>query len=122
MIGVCLGHQLLAHCQGGRIDCATQPLHGLASKITHDGSWPFEGIPRSFEAARYHSLVVVDEGSAYQACARDDDGTTMSILREQANIFQLGVQFHPESFLTPCGDRLMKNVCRRAGLLEPQGI
>ena len=117
MLGVCLGHQLLAHSLGGKISRSLNPLHGLASCIEHNRSWPFKGISRKFYAARYHSLAVVPETDCFVTCAWLKNGEPMAILREEDEIFQLGVQFHPESFLTLEGDLLIKNVCTRAGII-----
>jgi anthranilate synthase/aminodeoxychorismate synthase-like glutamine amidotransferase len=109
LLGVCLGHQAIGLAFGGRVVRARRPLHGRASAVTHDGQGVFRGLPSPFVAARYHSLCV-----STRRLPRDlvptawaDDGTLMGLRHRAAPIE--GVQFHPESFLTPLGDRLLAN-------------
>jgi anthranilate synthase/aminodeoxychorismate synthase-like glutamine amidotransferase len=109
MLGVCLGHQGIAHVLGGRIVRAPEVMHGKTSCISHDESRLFEGLPQNFVAMRYHSLVV-DEGhlpSCLHVTARTDDGTIMAFAHTSAALF--GVQFHPESIGTPHGRQLLHN-------------
>lgn len=108
LLGVCLGHQALAHAFGARVGRAAHPLHGRASAVRHDGQGLFRGLPQAFPAGRYHSLAV-DPGSLpadLRVTAVSDDGTVMG-LRHQGGAE--GIQFHPESILTPCGKRLLAN-------------
>jgi anthranilate synthase component 2 len=114
LLGVCLGHQALGAFCGGRVDRAA-PRHGRSSRVTHDGSALFAGIPNPFEAARYHSLVVREEGLPRELAvtARSDDGLVMALAHREAPLF--GVQFHPESVLTPEGERLLANFVALAG-------
>jgi para-aminobenzoate synthetase len=109
VLGVCLGHQGLAHIYGARIDRARVPFHGRQSDIHHDGSEMFAGLPPVFQAVRYHSLVVnpssVPEG--LQVTARTDCGLVMG-LRHRSQP-KWGVQFHPESILTVDGMQIIKN-------------
>ncbi len=107
VLGVCLGHQLIVHAHGGRIVRAKTIMHGKTSLIHHDGDDLFSGLPRPFEAMRYHSLVA--DPSALPAtlsvtawCA---DGTIMAVRDRERPLF--GVQFHPESIGTPTGFLLM---------------
>jgi anthranilate synthase/aminodeoxychorismate synthase-like glutamine amidotransferase len=108
LLGVCLGHQALGALCGGRVERAA-PRHGRSSRVTHDGSALFAGLPNPFEAARYHSLVVRSEGLPRELAvtARTDDGLVMALSHRDAPVY--GVQFHPESVLTPDGERLLGN-------------
>ncbi len=109
VLGVCLGHQLIASHYGGKIIRDAKPVHGKTSQIFHDSSALFRGIPNPFEATRYHSLLV--EPSSLPAClkatARTSDGKVMALQHESFPLF--GVQFHPESIGTPLGKKLLKN-------------
>jgi anthranilate synthase/aminodeoxychorismate synthase-like glutamine amidotransferase len=109
ILGVCLGHQGIAHVSGGRIVRAPQVMHGRASAIQHDASGLFSGLPQAFLAMRYHSLVVDPEHlpSALRITALASDGTIMAIEHRSAPLY--GVQFHPESIGTPLGPRLLDN-------------
>jgi anthranilate synthase/aminodeoxychorismate synthase-like glutamine amidotransferase len=108
LLGVCLGHQAIGALCGARVDRAN-PRHGKSSPVRHDGTGLFRGLPNPFEAARYHSLVVREEGlpSALAVTARSDDGLVMGLSHREAPVF--GVQFHPESVLTPEGEKLLAN-------------
>ncbi len=116
LLGVCLGHQALATAFGARVVRAPQPVHGKASPILHDGSELFSGLPSPFEAGRYHSLVVERAGLPDQltVTAETADGLVMALAHRSLPRF--GVQFHPESILTPDGPRLMANFLARAGV------
>jgi para-aminobenzoate synthetase component 2 len=116
LLGVCLGHQVIAAAVGGRIIRASQPMHGRTSAVHHDGVNLFSGIPSPMTACRYHSLVVDAESlpGSLTAIARDDAGTIMAIADEAHAMF--GVQFHPESILTRHGFRLLANFLERAGI------
>ena len=108
ILGVCLGHQALGEAFGGRV-VRNAPVHGKTSQIHHDGRPPFESLPDPFEATRYHSLVV-DAASLpeeLEASAWTDDGVVMGLRHRRMPAF--GVQFHPESILTPDGRQLLRN-------------
>jgi anthranilate synthase/aminodeoxychorismate synthase-like glutamine amidotransferase len=109
LLGVCLGHQAIGQAFGGRVVRAPRPMHGKVSAIDHDGTGIFSGLPSPFAAGRYHSLCL-DPG-ALPACLRvtaraADDGVIMAI--EHRSQPTAGVQFHPESILTPGGPRLLR--------------
>ncbi|HYB54494.1 MAG TPA: gamma-glutamyl-gamma-aminobutyrate hydrolase family protein, partial [Thermoanaerobaculia bacterium] len=105
---VCLGHQAIGAFHGGRVEKAT-PRHGKSSRVTHDGSGVFAGLPNPLEAARYHSLVVKEESLPRElvVTARSDDGLVMGLRHRERPVH--GVQFHPESVLTPNGEKLLEN-------------
>ena len=109
VLGVCLGHQALAAVLGARIGPAQELIHGRASAVYHDGRTLYEGLPNPFRAGRYHSLAVVREALPrdLEVSARAEDGEIMGLrhMRHPAE----GVQFHPESVLTPGGNRLLHN-------------
>lgn len=107
VLGVCLGHQCIASAFGGRIGHAPALLHGKTSPVRHDGSALFAGLPTPFEAGRYHSLVVDDVPRGLSVTAQTDDGIVMGLQHREHPVF--GVQFHPESVLTPDGDQLLAN-------------
>ena len=112
ILGVCLGHQALALSCGGRIVAARQLRHGKASRIDHDGRGLFSGLPQPMTVGRYHSLAV-DRASipaALEISAETPDGEVMGLRHRSAQAF--GVQFHPESILSPDGLALMKNFLR----------
>ncbi|PYQ35056.1 MAG: aminodeoxychorismate/anthranilate synthase component II [Acidobacteria bacterium] len=121
LLGVCLGHQAIAAFHGGSVERAGAPRHGKTSRVLHDGSELFAGIRNPFEAGRYHSLIVREEGlpAEISVTARSDDGYVMAIAHRSQPIY--GVQFHPESVLTPEGEKLLANfigVARRRALQE----
>ncbi|MDQ5858798.1 MAG: aminodeoxychorismate/anthranilate synthase component II [Acidobacteriota bacterium] len=109
VLGVCLGHQAIAALHGGRVLRAPAPRHGKSSPMLHDGGTLFDGIPSPFEAGRYHSLVVSEQGlpDDLRITARTGDGLVMALAHRSKPVF--GVQFHPESVLTPSGERLLAN-------------
>lgn len=110
-LGVCLGHQSVGYAFGGRIVQAKRLMHGKISKIKHDGSRLFKGVPNPFEATRYHSLVVdratLPSSLHVTAETVDTDQEIMGLQHEEYPIF--GVQFHPESILTLHGKLIVKN-------------
>ncbi len=116
MLGVCLGHQVIAEAFGGRVVRAGEPVHGRATAIYHDRSGIFQGVSMPFAAGRYHSLVV--EEASLPEClavsARTADGVVMAIRHETLPI--VGLQFHPESIVTEAGYLLLANFLRTAGL------
>jgi len=114
VLGVCLGHQSIAEVFGANVIRTHQVVHGKVSDVHHDGSWLFKGIDNPFSATRYHSLVV--EPETLPPCLRitawTDDGTIMGLRHAEYPIE--GVQFHPESILTTCGKRLIRNFLKGA--------
>ncbi|MEZ5317077.1 MAG: aminodeoxychorismate/anthranilate synthase component II [Vicinamibacterales bacterium] len=110
ILGVCLGHQALAVAFGGRVERAAAPVHGKTSPVTHDGSALFRGLGTTFEVGRYHSLVIapdaVPDGFVVSATVAGES-TIMAIRHVEWPV--VGVQFHPESVLTPAGHGLLKN-------------
>ncbi len=111
LLGVCLGHQCLVQLLGGRVVPARELVHGAASPVHHDGRGLLAGLPSPFEAGRYHSLAVADVPAALEVCARTPDGEVMAVRHRALPAF--GVQFHPESVLTPQGPRLLANFLRQ---------
>jgi anthranilate synthase component 2 len=107
VLGVCLGHQALGVASGGRVDRAS-PVHGKASLVYHDGAGILEGVGNPFEAGRYHSLVVVGDTlpAELQLTAWTEDGLVMATQHRELPRF--GVQFHPESILTPEGPKIVE--------------
>ncbi len=107
-LGVCLGHQCIGHVFGGKVVRAGRLMHGKTSPILHDGSGLFQGLPNPFEAGRYHSLIVAEPlPDVLEVTARTPEGEIMALRHREYPIF--GVQFHPESVLTPEGRRLLEN-------------
>lgn len=109
ILGVCLGHQSIGHVFGGRVVRADAPMHGKTSQIHHDGRSVFKGLPDPFEAGRYHSLVI-QPGTLppeIEVSAWTESGEIMAV-RHKRFIVE-GVQFHPESVLTPVGRDLLRN-------------
>jgi anthranilate synthase/aminodeoxychorismate synthase-like glutamine amidotransferase len=108
LLGVCLGHQGIGVAFGGSVVRASTLMHGKVSAIQHDGRGVFRGISPSFEAGRYHSLVIADPApEELEVAARTEDGTIMGVRHRRFPIH--GVQFHPESVLTGEGRRLLRN-------------
>jgi anthranilate synthase/aminodeoxychorismate synthase-like glutamine amidotransferase len=116
MLGVCLGHQVIAEALGGNIVRAPLAVHGQTSAISHDGEGLFAGLPSPLKVARYHSLVA-EAGTlprVLRATAWTEDGVLMAFEHRRYPVF--GVQFHPESILTECGYELLANFLRLAGV------
>jgi anthranilate synthase component 2 len=110
MLGVCLGHQAMGHAFGGHVVRAPVPMHGKTSTIEHDSRGVFRGITASFQASRYHSLVVADSAwpDDLEITARaKEDGLVMGLRHRSWPMH--GVQFHPESILTQEGRRILRN-------------
>jgi anthranilate synthase component 2 len=114
VLGVCLGHQALGLECGGTVDRAT-PVHGKASLVFHEGRGILDGVPVPFEGGRYHSLVVErdDLPDVLELTAWTEDGIVMATQHRQLPRF--GVQFHPESILTPEGPRIVENFLALTG-------
>ena len=112
VLGVCLGHQSIVQQQGGEIIRAERLMHGKTSLIKHDGESVFEGISQPFEVGRYHSLCADTKTlpDTLQITAETDSGVIMGVRHRSLQIE--GVQFHPESVLTPEGELLMTNFMR----------
>ena len=112
VLGVCLGHQSIVQQQGGVIVRAERLMHGKTSEIKHDGKSVFEGISQPFEVGRYHSLCAEADSlpDVLEVSAETDDGVVMGVRHKTQQIE--GVQFHPESVLTPEGEILMTNFMR----------
>ncbi len=112
ILGVCLGHQCLVSHFGGSIVRAGRLMHGKTSEVSHDGRTLFAGLPESLEAGRYHSLCAEPESlpAALEVSGRTDRGEIMAVRHRELPVE--GVQFHPESVLTPDGDALMANFMR----------
>jgi anthranilate synthase/aminodeoxychorismate synthase-like glutamine amidotransferase len=109
IFGVCLGHQSLVEVFGGKVVRASRLMHGKVSPVQHDGKGVFAGIPQGFDAGRYHSLIAAPESipSVLEVTARTAEGEIMGVRHRSLPIE--GVQFHPESVLTPDGPVLMDN-------------
>lgn len=109
ILGVCLGHQCLGYCYGGRVDHAGEIKHGKSSLIHHDGRGLFSGLPNPFPAIRYHSLAVMrdDLPECLEVSAWTENGLIMGLRHRQFPVE--GVQFHPESIMTEVGMDLLKN-------------
>jgi len=109
LLGVCLGHQAIAVHHGADVVRAPAPRHGKSSAVAHDGSGLFRGLSTPFAAGRYHSLAVREEGLPRELAvtARSEDGVVMALAHRSKPVY--GVQFHPESVLTPEGERLLAN-------------
>jgi anthranilate synthase/aminodeoxychorismate synthase-like glutamine amidotransferase len=109
ILGVCLGHQTIAHVFGGRVVAAGRLMHGKTSTITSDGKSIFKGVNEPFTAMRYHSLAVSREHlpDCLEITAESEDGEIMG-LRHKQHLTE-GIQFHPESIMTPKGKRLLRN-------------
>ena len=109
ILGVCLGHQAIGAAFGGRVIRARKLMHGKTSRIDHDGKTIFRGLPRKFQATRYHSLIVERKSlpRELEISAETDDGTIMGLRHRKQRVE--GVQFHPESVLTEAGFRLLEN-------------
>ena len=115
ILGVCLGHQCIGEVYGGKVDRAPYVMHGKTSQVYHDRRGVFAGLPSPMEAARYHSLAILAEGfpACLEVSARTEDGMIMGVRHREYPVE--GIQFHPESFMTPEGLFLLRNfleVCK----------
>jgi anthranilate synthase/aminodeoxychorismate synthase-like glutamine amidotransferase len=109
ILGVCLGHQAIGDAFGGTVIRARRIMHGKTSPMLHDGKGVFTGLPNPFDGMRYHSLVVQDSDlpDCLEVTCRTDEGELMGLRHRELAIE--GVQFHPESIMTPAGIQLLKN-------------
>jgi len=106
-LGVCLGHQALVEVCGGEVGYARELVHGKASPVRHDGTGLFAGLPDPFDAGRYHSLAATRLPDSLEPTAFAEDGEVMAVRHRELRA--VGVQFHPESVLTPDGPALARN-------------
>jgi anthranilate synthase component II len=106
-LGVCLGHQAIVEAFGGEVGQAKRLLHGKASPVSHDGRGIFAGLPDPLEGGRYHSLAATAVPESLEVCATDEDGEVMAVRHRELPV--VGIQFHPESVLTPDGPALGRN-------------
>ena len=109
LLGICLGHQAIGEVFGGRIVRAKEIVHGKPSPIRHDGQGLYAGLPENAAVGRYHSLIIERESlpDCLAVTAELEDGTIMGVRHKEYAIE--GIQFHPESILTPDGEKLMRN-------------
>jgi anthranilate synthase/aminodeoxychorismate synthase-like glutamine amidotransferase len=120
VLGVCLGHQGIIHAFGGRVARAREPMHGKSSPVFHRGGGVLRGLPRPFEAMRYHSLVGDPDTlpDCLEVTARTADGVIMAVRHKVFPVH--GVQFHPESVGTPYGKQLLANFLACRAPLSPK--
>jgi anthranilate synthase/aminodeoxychorismate synthase-like glutamine amidotransferase len=111
LLGVCLGHQAIVETFGGEVGFARELVHGKAAGVDHDGQGIFAGLPTRFEAGRYHSLAATRVPEELEVSARSADGEVMGARHRELPID--GVQFHPESVLTPLGAEIARNFLER---------
>ncbi len=116
VLGVCLGHQAIGEAFGGKLLNMKKVLHGIATpvELTEIKSVLFEGLPKSFEVGRYHSWIVQKEDlpECFEVTSYDNDGFIMSMKHKEYDV--QGVQFHPESVLTPLGEKILENWLKEA--------
>jgi anthranilate synthase/aminodeoxychorismate synthase-like glutamine amidotransferase len=106
-LGVCLGHQAIVEAFGGEVGPARELVHGKSCLVGHDGRGLFAGLPAPLEAGRYHSLAATRIPETLEVTARADDGEVMAVRHRELPV--VGVQFHPESVLTPNGREIAQN-------------
>jgi anthranilate synthase component II len=110
-LGVCLGHQAIVEAFGGQVGPARQLVHGKSCTVRHDGRGLFAGLPDELEVGRYHSLAATALAPELEACATASDGEIMAVRHRTLDVH--GVQFHPESVLTPQGRQMARNFLGR---------
>jgi anthranilate synthase/aminodeoxychorismate synthase-like glutamine amidotransferase len=123
LLGVCLGHQAIGEAFGGTVVRAGRIMHGKTSPMTHDNIGVFTGLPNPFDGMRYHSLIVQESDlpDCLEITCRSDKGELMGVRHKELPVE--GVQFHPESIMTPAGITLLKNFMDKTypAMLRPQG-
>ncbi|MFQ6027260.1 MAG: anthranilate synthase component II [Dehalococcoidia bacterium] len=121
LLGVCLGHQCIGDVYGATVDRADEIRHGKTSLIHHQGGGVLAGLPDPFEAIRYHSLIVYEEDlpDCLEVTARTENGLIMGLRHKEYPVE--GVQFHPESILTPVGHDLLQNFLDKVAGKQPAG-
>jgi len=107
IFGVCLGHQVIVQYFGGKVGHAPEPMHGKPSRVTHNGEGVFAGVENPLQAGRYHSLCALQVPDCLEKTA-EFEGVVMGVRHKEFPIF--GVQFHPESILTPAGGKIIENI------------
>ena len=107
ILGVCLGHQVIVQHFGGKISHAPEPMHGKPSRVTHNEKGIFAGVENPLQAGRYHSLIAIQLPPCLEKTA-EFEGIIMGVQHKELPIY--GVQFHPESILTPAGGKIIENV------------
>jgi anthranilate synthase/aminodeoxychorismate synthase-like glutamine amidotransferase len=107
LLGVCLGHQAIVNVFGGEVGAARELVHGKATDVHHDGRGIFSGLTQGFPAGRYHSLAATSIPDSLEVSATAADGEVMAVRHRELAVD--GLQFHPESVLTPAGAELAKN-------------
>ncbi|MBT4158698.1 MAG: aminodeoxychorismate/anthranilate synthase component II [Planctomycetaceae bacterium] len=122
VLGVCLGHQVIVEALGGRVISSKAPRHGRMSKVQHESTDLFSGIPNPMSACRYHSLIAEERSlpESLRITARTHDGSIMAVENQKDHLY--GVQFHPESILTHGGFRLLANFLLTAGVSVDDAI
>jgi len=118
LMGICLGHQSIGYAFGGEVVRAERVMHGKVSPVHHDGKTIFAGLPNPFTAGRYHSLLVRSETlpDCLEVSARTAEGEIMGLRHKEYPVE--GIQFHPESVLTPQGKRIIRNFLKYTGRKE----
>jgi anthranilate synthase component 2 len=111
ILGVCLGHQAIVEAFGGEVGPARRLVHGKSCTVRHDGRGLFAGLPDDLEVGRYHSLAATALAPELEVCATADDGEIMAVRHRTLDVH--GVQFHPESVLTPQGRQIARNFLGR---------
>jgi anthranilate synthase/aminodeoxychorismate synthase-like glutamine amidotransferase len=120
IMGICLGHQSIGYAFGGEVVRAGRIMHGKTSLVNHDGKTIFQGLPNPFSAGRYHSLIVRRESlpACFEISAETAEGEVMGLRHKKYPVE--GIQFHPESVLTPQGKRIIRNFLKYTGRKEHQ--
>ena len=114
IFGVCLGFQCIIEAFDGKVGRCSETVHGKPSRIKHDNDGIFNGLENPFQAGRYHSLTALDVPYSLEVSARTSDkNIVMAVRHKESNV--IGVQFHPESILTPIGGKIIENVIKTAG-------